>query len=292
MKSFLQSEDWGKFQESLGKTVEINPVKIKHQLFWGFYYWYIPRVNVQVENNKLKAIKNSKCVFVRVEPDDEAYIPPGAKKTKNVQPGRTLILNLTKTEDELLSSMHTKTRYNIRLSEKHGIKFSELKTNEEIELGLNLICKTAKRQDYKDHGYDYYFKLLQYFGTNNKEIKASLFGAWHETDLLCVGLFIDFQGTRTYLFGGSSDIKKNLMAPYTLHWQAILEAKNQGIKLYDFWGIETASGLAPGFAKFKMGFGGEVVEYPGCYDIALRGVWYNIYCIIRKLGTGAKNFLR
>ena len=73
------------------------------------------------------------------------------------------------------------------------------------------------------------------------------------------------------------------MAPYLLHWQAILDAKNQGLVFYDFWGIETSSGEIPGFVRFKLGFGGEQKEYGGAYDIINHNVGYKIYQLGRKI---------
>ena len=71
------------------------------------------------------------------------------------------------------------------------------------------------------------------------------------------------------------------MAPHVLHWQAILDAKQAGQALYDFWGIETSAGNTPGFARFKLGFGGKVLEYGGAVDIVNRKAEYWIYKLLR-----------
>ena len=109
---------------------------------------------------------------------------------------------------------------------------------------------------------------------------------------------VDFGQTRTYLFGGSSSEHKNVMAPYLLHFQALRDAQSQGLKFYDFWGIETAGGDSPGFARFKLGFAPRSssesaipqlgsafasgqVEYGGAYDLVLRRFWYKAYSLLR-----------
>lgn len=282
-KSFLQSKEWGEFQKSLGREVIFEPfVAIKHSLKRDFYYWYVPRI-AGVESNKLQVTSadNEKCVFIRVEPLDVDGIPKGARKVRNVQPGKTLVLDLGKSETQLLVEMHNKTRYNIRVAQKHGVRVESMK---DINAGCELIAATAGRQGYKDYGEDYYKKLIIFFSTlPDSALKASLLGAYYEDRLISCGLFIDYEGTRTYLFGGSSELHKNIMAPYLMHWTAIQEAKNEGAGEYDFWGIETASGETPGFVRFKLGFGGRQIEYPGAYDIVLRPVWYNVYKILRKI---------
>ena len=86
------------------------------------------------------------------------------------------------------------------------------------------------------------------------QIKLHIYKSIYQNKLLASAIFIDFGKTRTFLFGGSSAQDKNVMAPYLLHWQAILDAKNAGMKFYDFWGTETAKGEVPGFVRFKLGF--------------------------------------
>ena len=81
------------------------------------------------------------------------------------------------------------------------------------------------------------------------------------------------------------------MAPYLMHWQAMLDAKKLGLKFYDFWGIETASGATPGFVRFKLGFCSAadnpseagIREYAGAYDLVNNRVWYFIYKWVRRI---------
>ena len=92
---------------------------------------------------------------------------------------------------------------------------------------------------------------------------------------------INFYGdTATYLHGASSRKNKELMAPHLLHWRIIQEAKKRGLGQYDFGGIDEKKW--PGVTRFKIGFGGSVVEYPPSVDIIYKPILYKIYRLARK----------
>lgn len=111
--------------------------------------------------------------------------------------------------------------------------------------------------------------------------------AKHENDILATNIMIDFGDTRTYLHGASSNVKRNLMAPYLLHWELMKDAQSKGIKFYDWWGIAPIDAPADhpwaGISRFKRGFGGEEVEYPGTFDLVLHPIKYRFYQFIRSL---------
>lgn len=185
--------------------------------------------------------------------------------------------------------MHPKTRYNIKVAERHGIQV----TSEPIvtpgyglhlQEALSLLVGTARRQQFKSHPAGYYKRLIDFFGMQPEgACTVSVYKALYKTGLLAVALMVDFGATRTYLFGGTAATQKNLMAPYALHWAAMLDAKSKGLASYDFWGIETASGKIPGFVRFKLGWGGATIDYPPAIDIVQRQPWYTIYTLLRSL---------
>ena len=196
-----------------------------------------------------------------------------------VQPSKTLILDFKKSEPDLLSQMHSKTRYNIRLAQKHGVKV--FKSNEEkyLNIFLNLLHQTSEREKIKSYPDNYYKKLL------NSESKsacagrfASLYLAEYQNRILAAHLLIFFNHTATYVHGASSREHKEVMAPYLLHWHTIQQAKKENIYFYDFWGIDKKKW--PGLTRFKTGFNGEKIVYPGTFDIPLSKIWYYLY----KLG--------
>jgi lipid II:glycine glycyltransferase (peptidoglycan interpeptide bridge formation enzyme) len=120
------------------------------------------------------------------------------------------------------------------------------------------------------------FKVL---GGETKGLRVRLYLARHKGDILAGALVAFFGGYATYLHGASSNYKRNLMAPYALHWMIMQQAKQAGFVYYDLYGINKK--LWPGVTRFKIGFGGEEVVYPGAYDIVFKPVNYKIYKTLR-----------
>lgn len=309
--SFLQSLEWGDFQASIGQEVLrymvsddsgtlILSVQLLVREFRNKKYLYAPYgpviakeylPRVQEIQGALTFLmqqlytKDSAIIFVRIEPFNLfgfETLPAGlvVKKTIDLNPHQTSVLDLTQSLEQLQAAMHPKTRYNIKVAEKKDIRISA--ERKEADQALNLFITTSKRAGISSFPKKYYQDLLSFFSNTSQGIQAKLYTAWHQKDLLASNLIIYYAGRAIYLFGGSADIKRNLMAPYLLHWQAISDAKNIGFRTYDFWGIETDP-KHPwyGFSKFKMGFGGKVLKYAGTWDFVLQPAWYNVYALLR-----------
>jgi lipid II:glycine glycyltransferase (peptidoglycan interpeptide bridge formation enzyme) len=296
--SFLQSWDWGQWMADNGRQLQrlavtdsAGSIFMSAQIFRtaipkiGGHYIYIPYGPILNKSATEEILifffaqlreKFPSAMFVRVEPKQQISI--AGKPTKHIQPGKTLVLDLTKTEDELLGEMHQKTRYNIKVAQRHGV---EIKTGTSSD-ALELIDKTSARQGYKNHPLNYYQKMVGLFN-GGQGLNIKVYSAHHGSQILASAIMVDYGTTRTYLFGGTSDLDRNVMAPYLLHWQAITDAQKLGLKTYDFWGIETASGKTPGFVRFKLGWGGMQIQYPAPLDIVYKPLWYNAYKLLRSL---------
>ncbi len=318
--SFLQSWEWGEWQAGLGRQVKRLKFKvesgdtaatiqlIKTPLPFGKYYLYAPYGPVMSEKYKGESIKLlqelrknfSDAIFVRIEPKIQSSIfnlQSSIFKSSNIQPGKTLLVDLSKTEDRLLAEMHPKTRYNIKVAQKHGV---EIKDEFDISVGhglfakeaVQLIAQTAQRQGFKGYSVGYYNKLIDFLAVKNRgDLQLHIYKAIYQNKILAAAIMLDFGRTRTFLFGGSSERDKNVMAPYLLHWQAMRDAAALGMQAYDFWGTETSSGDMPGFVRFKLGFGGREVEYSGAYDIIINRLWYWAYNLLRAANKTVKKVL-
>jgi lipid II:glycine glycyltransferase (peptidoglycan interpeptide bridge formation enzyme) len=330
--SFLQDFFWGEFQKTLGKNVYsfallsnnaatnqalaadiIATVQLIEIPALGHFYLHAPYGPVLPSQNSTAEIaaaikflfselskKFPNALFIRIEPQDlrviEVINRAKLKKSADLNPHKTLILDLSKNSEQLLSEMHPKTRYNIKVAEKSGIKIKSQQQIDSIKEGSENIFKplldAAKRAGIRSLPASYYQAIADFFCVNvteafaapAKSITAKVYTAWHEDNLLATNLMLYYNETAIYLFGGSSNIKRNLMAPYLLHWQAIQDAKNAGFKKYDFWGVEENPNHAwAGISRFKFGFGGEVKNYAGTQDYVCNKAWYNIYNVLRKI---------
>lgn len=308
---FLQSWQWGEFQEEASGDVwrvgvEENGILVasaklvKKQLPIGKSYFYCGRGPIIAEGLNVENIlnflfngisdiaKKQGAMFLRFEPACPAGGPACQEfklalsslnfqifKTIDVQPSKTLILDLKKSEDEILKQMRQKTRYNIRLAEKKGVKIVEAGADR-FEEFWQLLSTTGDRDEFNLHGRSYYQAMLK---MESDFVKLS-FAEYRRKALAC-NLVIFFGDTATYIHGGSSDENREVMAPYALQWHNIKLAKKSGCEYYDFHGIDEKKW--PGVTRFKIGFGGHAEEYPGTFDLVYDESWYNIYKMVRKI---------
>ncbi len=287
--SILQSWVWGEFQKSLGYAVfrfasdDFVDQVIELPLIGNKKYWYTARgplgnVNRALAELKKSAIADKNVVFARVEPNQNVDLP---RAVKDVQPTNNWVLDLTVSEQELLINMKPKTRYNINLAQRKGVVVRE-GTKEDLLVVYKLLLETAGRGDFRLHPQDYYWQIWDQLHRENLKI---LIAEYKNQPLACMILTL-FGSTVTYLHGGSSTQMKEAMAPYVLHWEAIKLSKALGYNFYDFGGVAPQNlGKHPwsGISRFKRGFGGFELTFPGSFEIVISPLWYNVYKNARSL---------
>ncbi|MDO8618507.1 MAG: peptidoglycan bridge formation glycyltransferase FemA/FemB family protein [Candidatus Daviesbacteria bacterium] len=308
----IQSWEWGEFRKSLGLPLlrfglfEKNKLKLAFQLtlhkipFTKYFVGYLPKGPFS-DKELAKALKKigqeNNCAFIKIEPDIEisnvkSIHPPLGSQMSNdfilsPKPLFTkynFVVDLTKSEDELLKSFHQKTRYNIRVAEKHGVKVIATTADKDFESYLKLYFETTLRQGYHGHNKDYHRKVWQTLKASNM---AQLLIASFENEPLTTWLLLNFKDTLYYPYGGSSKTHPEVMANNLVAWEAIKLGKKMGLKKFDMWGAlgPNADSKDPwfGFHKFKQGYGGELVEYIGTYDLVLNWPTYILFNFIDKL---------
>ncbi len=313
---FLQSVEWLRLQAATGK--DVMPLKegdfvansIVHELPLIGKYLYVPR-GPRVENAKFQMpnfkkniqtlidlAKEKKCRWIRIEPKTEATLETIKKSLSykivraphDMQPREVFSIDITGTEEELLAQMKPKTRYNIRLAEKRGVRVFETRGTDYQEAFLNLITATSNRKGITSHPRAYYEKFLSVL----PETMCRLFVAEYQGSVIAANLVMFYGNTVTYLHGGTADIHREVMAPYLLQWEQIKVAKNEGYQCYDFGGVrsENATNSWSGITKFKLGFSPttKTIHYPGAYDIILDSWRYLLYDGLRHLQS-LKRFL-
>lgn len=312
---FTQGAIYGKWQEIAGRKVRRFEIKqgegilgffqvIKYELPFSKNMLYIPHGPVLKETSSdneffkifrdklLEIAKEEKAVFVRFDafPKTEENLSKYFKKVPSYgyqssyfQPKFDWIVNLGKTEDELTSEMHPKTRYNIRLAEKKGIKIEIVKNNFEKYFNdfYRLLEETAKRGNFKLHPKIYYQNIFKTLDSNN----AFLAVARYDNNILLVNLVLLYGRVAYFVFGGSSGEFKNLMFSHLAQWEAIKEAKVRGVAVYNLGGVQGNDGSYKnykGVSVFKKGFGGEIFEYSDSYDIVSKPFWYYLYSLRKR----------
>jgi lipid II:glycine glycyltransferase (peptidoglycan interpeptide bridge formation enzyme) len=189
--------------------------------------------------------------------------------------------------ESIIEQMKSKWRYNCRLALKKGVKVRQADKNE-ITFFYELLKETSKRDRIAIHGFNYYKALFE-IENNLPEIRLYL--AEHEGDVLA-GIVTLFRGTEAvYLYGASSDKKRNLMPAYALQLKAIEDAKNYGCNKYDFFGIPPEKDelhSMSGLYQFKTGFGGKIIHRPGSWDYPNSYVIYRFFRIAENFRSAIK----
>lgn len=194
------------------------------------------------------------------------------KAHTNVLPSNTVFLDLKKDPDELLRSMRPKTRYNIGLSRRRGVRVRSMGI-ENIDTWYNLYRETSHRNGIHLHDVEYFRAVLSAASRDtNSPAEVRLLVA-EARGMPLAAMFLVIAGRRaSYLYGASSSADRNLMAPYALQWEAILIAIGRGCTEYDMFGVSpNPDPLHPmyGLHRFKTGFGGEIYHALGCWDFPL-----------------------
>ncbi len=307
---FPQSFTWGDILLSEGKEVERLAVLeggeiiavatvVYEKLPFGLKYAFSPKGPVfKMTNDQFPMtnvmelfsnyFKEKKCVFWRIEPNvnlQSEIKNLKLAKIKDVNPSNTLLLDLNKSYEELLASMHSKTRYNIGLSKKKDLRIEERK---DLEIFWDLMKKTGERDVFRLHSKNHYEKVL------DSELTSQVI-IYFENKSIASGVFVRFGQTLTYLYGASNHEYRALMAPYLVQDFGLNKAKNFGCKYYDFFGIapikKDESGELvydnkhqyAGVTRFKLGFGGEYATVPGTFEIPLSYKVYKILGLIKYL---------
>jgi len=292
----LQTGAWGELKSAFGwKPVRVVSGEAGAQILFrklplGFTIGYIPKANV--DQSLLPEIdtvcKSHRAVFLKLEPDswDSDFIlhPSSFILSKhNIQPPRTIIIDVRGTEEETLAKMKQKTRYNIRLAEKKGVT---VRVWDDVKSFHKMMLVTGGRDGFGIHSLEYYkraYELLQPKGL------GEILVAEYEGKPLAA-LFVARNGNRAYyLYGASTDEERNRMPTYLLQWEAMKWAKVHGCEEYDLWGVpdEEEATLEANFEsrrdglwgvyRFKRGFGGELKRAAQAMDRVYNPLLYWAY---------------
>ncbi|MBI4250667.1 peptidoglycan bridge formation glycyltransferase FemA/FemB family protein [Candidatus Uhrbacteria bacterium] len=312
--SFLQSYDWGEFQKKHGRNVERYCIRhcngryaiaqiLSHPLPFFGWYGYCPRGPLMEEGQNTSflaslsaELRKQRALFLRIEPPTFTPTVKGIVQIAPMQPADVWIVDLSQPFDVLQSLMHPKTRYNYRIAQKKGISIQMISSpydnnfEKAISDFIGLLARTAGRHQFRLHTDDYYRQMITFFIRNLSESKTNislrLYAAYRGATPLAAILVLYFGSTATFLHGGSDYRFRHLMAPYALHMQAIQDAAELGFTSYDMGGIahtDDPHDSWQGITRFKKGFSGYSLHYPGTFDIVFNSFHYLAYSKFRQV---------
>jgi lipid II:glycine glycyltransferase (peptidoglycan interpeptide bridge formation enzyme) len=291
----VQSPIWGEFKEKYGTpSIRVGNIQYtKHKIpFSNNYYAYCPRVNpFEIDFDKLKeSAEKNDCINVNfdvpnvIKGTQEASNATEILKNECVQAPKdqfakgNVLLDITKSEEELLSNMHKKHRYNIKYAQRKGVTVKEAQNDQDFETFYNLFDITNKRQKYYGRSHLY---LKNLWGMFYKQEKAKILTAYLNEEPLASWMFFIHEDVIYYPYGGSSEAHRNLFGSNLVAWEGIKLGKKMGCKTFDMWGtaIDPEDKEDPyyGFTNFKMKFGGKHVVYIDSYDLVLNTAMYNMF---------------
>lgn len=304
--NFLQSWEWGDFHQILGNKIfrvgfysdeklEGVMLAIVEKARRATYLTVPGGPIINWRNTALanafiveieKIAKEKKCSFVRVRPQLESndfskklFERLGFKPAPiHLHAELTNQLDLEKNEQELFEGLRKGTRYEVRKAQKLNVRVEESTDPADIQKFYELQLKTSRRQGFVPFPYKFLYEQFKVFSKSNQAI---LFSSYFGKKLLAQAFIIFFGNEAVYHYGASTEEGRRYPGAYLIQWKAILEAKKQGMKKYNLWGVASDSNHRfANLSLFKRGFGGEDFEYLHAQDLVVNYPRYLINYII------------
>jgi lipid II:glycine glycyltransferase (peptidoglycan interpeptide bridge formation enzyme) len=314
----LQSWQWGRFREENGQRVlrlgygqedrfsEVHQISLHKIPLTPWYLGYCPRgplpsagflaeLKILAKKLKLLAIKFEPNVWEILKNSEEENKDINNKLIKKTEelclkPGKnqftpySFILPLEKTEEELLASFASKTRYNIRLAQKKEVYVKDATDEKGLAVFLKLMEETSSRQGFYAHKAQY-FRLMYKHLLSSGTIK--ILHACHGEDVLSAWILFKWKNFLYYPYGASSTVKRELMANNLIMWEAIRYGKKENLAFFDMWGCMGPNPATSdpwfGFHRFKKGYNPDQVQFVGSWDLVIRPILWKIFSVLDKL---------
>lgn len=303
IKHPVQTWEWGEFQKSQGHSIFRYGVYDRNNLVsvYTVSFHKVPKTKYsigtilrgpKVDEDMLKNIKkialDQNAVFVKFEPDVsktefDMNFPNMKVSPKVAFYPNTFLVDLTQSEDKLLETMHSKTRYNIRVANRYGVEVKEATNDKGFETYLKLLFDTTKRQGFYLHQQKYHRDMWSIL---KKTDIPHIMLASYQGKVLSAFMLFKLKDQLFYPYGASLDIHREVMAPTLLMWESIKFGQKLKCKTFDMWGClgpdakEGENGF--GFHRFKQGFNGQPFQYVGTYDFVINPILYQVYNFVDK----------
>ncbi|MEA2097937.1 MAG: peptidoglycan bridge formation glycyltransferase FemA/FemB family protein [Patescibacteria group bacterium] len=314
--TFLHSWNWGEFNKNTGekiwrlgvfdneKLLAITLV-IKVNARRGSFL-FVPQGPIITSNIQypisnilnelfvfLKNIgKEENVGFIRISPilentseNLEIFKKAGFKNAPihMMHPELTWILDITKSEDEILKGMRKTHRNLTRRATKEGVEIIQSANEKYLKEFYDIHLETVKRHKFIPFSYDYIKNEIDAFRNDNQ---ISIFSAKYKGEIISSAIIVFYGEQAFYHHGSSSSKYYKIPSSYLNLWEAIKDAKRRGKKRFNFYGIVENKPKHPwtGLTKFKKGFGGYQEELLHCQDLPID----RKYAITWAIETGRK----
>ena len=244
----------------------------------------------------IKLGKQEKVDFIRISPilennrqNLEIFKTAGFKDAPvhMMHPEMTWLLDISKSEDEIMKNMRKTHRNLIRRAEKEGVKIIQGTDEKYLKAFYDIHMETVRRHKFVPFSFDYIQKEVDLF---KKDRQISIFSAVYKEEIISSAIIVFYGNKAFYHHGASSSKYYKIPASYLLLWNAIREAKSRGCAIFNFYGIVENKPKHPwaGLSNFKQGFGGYKKELVHCQDFVLRKKYILNYLVehIRKMKRG------
>ena len=308
--NFLQSWDFYEFHKNRGEEI-VRRIAIKDGKIVGAYAgevehakrgrhmaiaggpildWDDKKLVEAIFNDIKKQGEKLNCVFVRVRPQCEntdknaaIFHENGLKKAPMyLSVEYAGVLDLNKTEEEIMVGMRQRLRRALRKAAKNNIIVEKSTDPKDIHTFYEIQLQTAKRHDFYAFSEDFLTKQFEAFAPNGEAVlytakisdeKKKELGAEGESNILAQNFMIFYGNEASYHYGVSSELGTKLSGAPLLHMEAMRDARERGIKRYNFWGIvgeNETSHRFYGVSVFKRGFGVDELKYLPAHDLILK----------------------
>jgi lipid II:glycine glycyltransferase (peptidoglycan interpeptide bridge formation enzyme) len=292
----LQTRAWGEFKRAhrwapryLLRDDErhVAVLMLRHQIPGLGELGYVPKGPGVTAVDELEALLHGlrlcagRAFAIKVEPEIDqsdsavaALRRLGLEKSRHdVQISRaTIIVDLRPDESALLASFKPKSRYNIRLAERHGVTVKPVPLERDsIDTMYALMASTRDRAGFTLRSKEYF---SGYWRLHAAAGQGQLFFASLGDEVLA-GVFATFLGAKGwYKDGGSTKEHSAVMAPHLLQWEVMRWLRQRGVESYDLVAVPPAAELDPshplfGLYRFKSGFSERITEYVGTWDLPI-----------------------
>ncbi len=310
-KTFLNSWNWGEFQQKQGNKIwRLGIYKkglvgvslaIKIEAKRGTFLFLPHGPNIknmadskEVLNVLIPYLKKIKAGFIRVAPiwqrnqeNIDIFKNMGFKESPlHIHPEVTWELDIRPSEEEVTANMRKTTRYLSRKAERSkDINIIKSKDIKDLEKFNEVYKETAKRHNFVPFSLDY---LRNQFNSFIQDDQILIMLGEYKGKVVSSAVLVYWQNIGFYHHGASLSEYRKIPVSYLLQWEAIREAKTRGCHSYNFWGIapdikkkedlSKSSHPWAGITLFKMGFGGKIKEYVKTQDFPL-----SLTCYLTRL---------